>query len=689
MPGKVILAKQFETSRDKLSGSERSRVADTVLRMMNAPDAPAFALHRVNASDFWSAKVTNDLRIILKKEDNGELVFLHVNHHDKAYLWARSHRLSRHPVTGSMQIVEIPEETAPVQTPPSVPGKPRAGSPAEALGLDEEKLLACGVPAEWTARVLAADAGELENLFDRLPAEAGEVILKIVEGVVPEPPAPAEPGVSAYETADARRSFVTFSDDESLRVALTGTWEDWTVFLHPDQRKVAYRDYSGPARVYGSAGTGKTVVALHHLKWLLERHPDRFVLLTTYSENLADDLNHRLPLLVRDPRTLERATVRDLPDFAMELYERIFGHAPSYLDSDEIETRARAVIERNRENLPKDLPPEFIFSEWERIVDVRDLRTWEAYRDAKRRNVNRHLSETRRRALWKVFAEIRADLEGAGLLSPGMLYGALTDWLRENPGKMRAFDHVIVDESQDLGEIELAFLAAYAKHPDTLFFAGDAGQRIKRYPFPWKDAGIFIQGRSRVLKTNYRTTREIRQLADRLMDESIPGPDEQNEEHGGTISVLRGAAPEFHAYDTPEDECAGVAAWLDGLKAEGVCARNIAIFFRDERQRERALNAIRASAYRDTLRNGTTEIRLGTMLDAKGLEYQCVAVIACDDDVIPSPERVLEGGFIVGIDEINETERNLLYVACTRARDRLLVTAGGNPSEFLLDMGLV
>ena len=682
----IRLSGSFEKARRALDGKESAKVADVVLRLNNDPTNPVFHLHRVEACDFWSARVGGDLRIILQRDGKGVLTLVHVGHHDDAYTWARRHRLSQHPVTGTMQLVELPEEVGEPE-PSRVAARPAKPSSARALGLDGEALLSFGIPPDWVEAVLGAvDEDALMAVAEHLPPEAAEAALKIAIGERPEA-RPVEPGISGYETADARRAFWTVTDDTIVRQALESGWEAWTVFLHPEQRKVAYRDYAGPARVSGSAGTGKTVVALHHAKHLLETHPERTVLITTYSENLAADLNLRRGHLLRKPDLLERSNVESLLGFATELYKSVYGHFPTLVgDADDEAAFVRQTVEANCALLPRDLSVQFVCSEWERIMDVRNLCTWEAYRDAKRRNVTRRLAEERRRMLWAVFEKVRAAFVARRALSKGMLFGALAEWLRAHPGKCRAYDHVIVDESQDLGEIELAFLAAYAQRPDCLFFAGDLGQRIKRYPFSWKEAGIALQGRSRVLKVNYRTTQEIRRMADKLLDEVCKDVDGDLQDRSGTISLLRGRKPEVRTYRTVEAERDGVAAWLDNLRQAGTQPTEIAIFFRDEAQRPRALAAIRASGYRDTLVNGGTLIRLGTMEEAKGLEYRAVAVIACDSAIVPSPARLAEAGFISGMEEVYETERNLLYVACTRARDALLVTAVGTPSELLMDL---
>jgi len=167
-------------------------------------------------------------------------------------------------------------------------------------------------------------------------------------------------------------------------------------------------------------------------------------------------------------------------------------------------------------------------------------------------------------------------------------------------------------------------------------------------------------------------------MADQMTD-----ADDIVQERKGTISLLSGPKPVFRQFADVESEIDGVAEWLDKLQSEQhVESQAIAIFYRSDRERERARAAVAKSKYA----GAAMPPKLCSMLDAKGLEYQAVVVMACDADVIPSPERLAEADMIAGLEEIYDTERNLLYVACTRARDYLLVTSAGTPSELLLDM---
>ena len=678
----LILSSGFKKRVQQLRKEDRRLVSDAVLLLQLEPESPSHNLHRVEgAKEWWTCYVNGDWRIILARQGES-MVLCWTDHHDDAYLWAKRHVLERHPVTGGMQLVEIPEAVAP---PPAAPAPARPKTPpkplCEALGLGKDDLLALGVPERWVERVLSeTDPDRLLDLGqNHLPPDAAEAVLRIAVGEQPEPPDPQD---DPTHPVFPGQSWFIATDDDSLRAALDVGWEEWTVFLHPVQRAIAYRNYAGPARVAGTAGTGKTVVLLHHARHLLESDPDARVLITTFSDNLADDLTCRKGKLLK-PRQQERCETLSMREFGFECLERRFPGHPYLATREELHNLVREILETNAQELPAGISPAFAQSEWERIVDARDLRTWESYRDAVRRGVRKRLAEPRRAQLWAAFEKVRAAIRDKGWMTEGEMFGNLRTWY-EAHDEGRFYTSVLVDESQDLCEIELAFLAAYAgTGPDALFFAGDIGQRVVRNPFKWADYGVSVRGRSRILKVNYRTTREIRGAADRLMDAEGTDPDGNVQDRRGTISLLSGPVPEFRRFADTTAERDGVAEWLRRLHEEKkIKSGEVAVFFRSENERQRACDAVMHSPFANEL----PAPKLCPMWDAKGLEYRAVVVMACDSDVIPSPERIAEADLVTGLDDIYETERNLLYVACTRARDFLLVTCAGTPSEFLLDL---
>ena len=285
--------------------------------------------HRVEGArdrNFWSVRVSRGLRMIVHKTA-ADLLLCYVGEHDAAYRWAERRRIERHPNTGAAQLVEVREVVRDVAVPRYVAAE-EAARPVFS-GIADDRLLSYGVPAEWLAdvrQVTGEDA--LLALAGHLPAEAAEALLELATGGTPERPARAAADTDPFAHPDAQRRFRVMANHEELRRALEYPWEQWMVFLHPAQRQVVERKYRGPARVSGSAGTGKTIAALHRAVHLARAHPAARVLLATFSTALADALRARLTrLIAHEPKLAERLEVGSLSDVARRLYRAHCGRA--------------------------------------------------------------------------------------------------------------------------------------------------------------------------------------------------------------------------------------------------------------------------------------------------------------------------------------------------------------------------
>jgi superfamily I DNA/RNA helicase len=274
-----------------------------------------------------------------------------------------------------------------------------------------------------------------------------------------------------------------------------------------------------------------------------------------------------------------------------------------------------------------------------------------------------------------------------------MSWGGVCDRARliVEAGGPKPFRHVIVDEAQDLGPRELRLVQSLAPPgPRALFFAGDTGQRIYRYKFPWIAVGIDVRGRAQRLKVNYRTSEQIRRFSDRLLPADIEEVDGAVEARR-TVSLLSGPEPEIVGGSGVAAEIAALAAWTRGLVDRGVAPAEIAIFARtkkvlDERVKpavERAGLAAEPLSVETDLPDGA--VNLGTLHAAKGLEYRAVALAGCDAGLIPNQAAVMSADEGEERAEAEARERHLLYVGCTRARETLLITYGERPSPFLRD----
>lgn len=700
------IADTFTKALSKLSRQEQSAAKITVFDLQQNPSAPGLQFHRIDKSkdpNFWSIRVNSDVRIVVHKTADSFLI-CYVDHHDDAYKWAERRRIEAHPKTGAAQIVEVRERTEDVATPryeqpdlkvadvstPFVPGEPEPLVPPTQIfaALTEDQLLSIGVPADWVDDILAADEDEFLAHSEHLPEEAAEALLECAATGVLTMPEPVAEFADPFDHPDAQRRFRIMEGADELALALNYPWDQWAVFLHPSQREVVDQDFGGPARVTGSAGTGKTVVALHRAARILDRDPDAKVLLTTFSSPLANALEHKFKVLTGDdPSTSTRSTVLPFQGVAKELFTLITGYDPQPATPAQI----RAAIEAAVTELNfSEFPVRFLMSEWQNVVDAWQIEDAEAYADVPRLGRKNRLGRKQRERLWPVFTHARELLDAKSIQTWPQIFRTVTEHFQRREDK--PFSHVVVDEAQDLGVPELRMFAAISpQEPDALFFACDLGQRIFQEPFSWLALGVDVRGRSRTLKVNYRTSHQIRQAVDRLLPKSLRDVDGEELDRAGTVSLFNGPNPVVRLAEDQAGEAGQVTHWLQGLLDDGMSREEIGIFVRsdDELTRARSVaNAIGGGilelSERVEDRNG--RVSIGSMHLAKGLEFRAVVVMACDDEVLPLQSRIEAVADEAELDEVYDTERHLFYVACTRAREHLLITGVSPGSEYIQDM---
>lgn len=550
-----------------------------------------------------------------------------------------------------------------------------------------DELLGYGVPAEWLDDVKQVTEDTLLALADHLPAEAAEALLELATGGKPRVPAQPKVTANPFDHPDAQRRFRVMTNVEELQRALDFPWEKWTVFLHPEQRQWVERDYTGPARVSGSAGTGKTIVALHRAAHLARTHPDARVLLATFSDTLASALQTKLRrLLGNEPRLAERVDVHSIDAIGLRLYKTHIG--PATIASREI---VRGLVQEAANAVGgHKFGVHFLLTEWQQVVDAWQLESWEGYRDVVRLGRKTRLPEAQRTVLWSIFERIRAGLRERKLITHAELFTALAVAISTN--KNVVFDFAVVDEAQDISVAHLRFFASLGgRRPNALFFAGDLGQRIFQQPFSWKSLGVDIRGRSRTLRINYRTSHQIRTQADRLLGPVVADVDGNTEDRSDTISVFNGPPPVILTLKDENEEIKAVGNWIAERAKAGVLPHEFGVFVRSAAQLDRAQAAVKGAGLAFKILDEHVEtisghVSISTMHLAKGLEFRAVVVMACDDEIIPLQERIETVGDDADLQEVYDTERHLLYVACTRARDHLLVTSVEPATEFLDDM---
>ncbi len=693
------IADSFQSSLGKLNAQEQKAVKTTAFDLQMGLSGNSTKFHKIERAkdrNFWSVRANNDIRLIVHKTASSVLL-CYVDHHDDAYNWAGRRRIENHPVTGATQIVEVRELVEDIKIQPkTIANDISEDLPVIFENLDNEQLLSIGVPEDWIEDILNADEETFLNIAEHLPQEASEILLEVASGDISFDQAVKLAQINteqANETNNhgfthpaAERRFRIVQDSEELAIALDYSWEKWIIFLHPSQKKYVNQTFNGPARISGSAGTGKTIVAIHRAYSLSKKYPKNKILLTTFNKTLANTMELKLKRLMgNDLAALDRIEVKHLESIAYDLFKKVTNKQPNIVSNSQLKFFFTKIIEKTG---IKDFSIGFLIAEWEHIVDAWQLKRWEDYRDIKRLGRKTRIGGSKREKLWEIFNNVWGMIEDQKLTT----WSSVFNHLSNKEIKDLDFQNIIVDESQDISVGELKFLSSVVQNQnDSLFFTGDLGQRIFRQIFSWKSLGVDIRGRSHSLKINYRTSHQIRKKADRLLPIEILDLDENVENRKSTISLFNSPEPVISLEKTIEDENLLIKEWLINQVENRIQLSEIGIFVRSEDELIRAKNIIINSGFKpfkisEKFDFNKDAIHYGVMHLSKGLEYKSVAVIACDENIIPNQERMERVTDTSDLEEVYDTERHLLYVACTRARENLLISGVLPGSEFLEDL---
>ncbi|MFF4387848.1 UvrD-helicase domain-containing protein [Streptomyces sp. NPDC001552] len=666
--------------------------ADKGLHLESVDKARDRRMRTIRINDFW--------RGVVLAPDDGSEVFLLVNvvPHDDAYTWAAKRLYTTNTATRGLEVRNV------VAIEQLTPALEKAAADAPSLlfaGYSDTVLRDLGIDEQVLRAVRTIiDKPQLEAFGTLLPEDQFEALQYLAEGFTPDEvyrdvvavrrpsnvdPDPDESLAIVIANTTSRITLVTGPDE--LTDILEKPFAAWRVFLHPSQRRVAYRmSYSGPVQVTGGPGTGKTVVALHRVKHLLSRSPGTRILLTTYTNALAASLRESLSLLLNgDEALLARVDVTTVNAYAHRIVGDLAGAAPSPLgDREELALWQQAV---KKCGVP--WTEQFLSQEYRHVVLAQDIRGLTDYLAASRRGRGSALSTAQRERLWPAIelfeSLLRESSKSTHLQVCARAARLLTD---AGPG----YDHVVVDEAQDLHPAQWRVLrAAVPASSDDLFLTGDPHQRIYDSKVSLGSLGISVTGRASRLRINYRSTEEILTWSTGILAQ-VPVGDlggEGTDSLTGYHSLLRGRRPSVQSHQSEQAEVSAlvgrVEEWItQGVRPSeiGVCARfNILLDKAYDRLLAAGIPVVRV---RDNPGPNTGGVRLATMHSMKGLEFRCVAVLGVTASALPFGREVTPAE----VDALQHDsdllrERCLLFVACTRAREALQVSWSGRPSVFV------
>lgn len=690
---KVALAQDFLLQLARLPVSVHSKVMKWAIQFQADPTSSGINYENINGakdSNLKSVRLDKDWRGIVFKPSKGNVyVLLYVDHHDDAYRWAENRKLTINPVTGAMQMVTLEhvveqeaETAAPEQPVPDYAAPPQPVEPVAAPlfgALSDTELMSLGVPEELLSAVRKIGSEEaLDALQSRLPAEAYEGLFLVAAGdsvnqVLQARETRVDQAIdtsdfaAALATAESQSRFVVVDDDEAMLAIMNAPLAQWRVFLHPTQNKLARGDRSGPVRVLGGAGTGKTVLAMHRAKWLAENRAlgGKKVLFTTFTRNLALDIEENLKTLC-SADAMSRIEVKNLDAWVGGFMRaRKLEHRIVYDRKQDGALQAwQSALATKDATL--DLPDSFYSDELEQVVLAQGLTTLDQYRTARRIGRGVILSRAKRDAVWPVFEEYRGQLASRKLKEVDDAYREIAEMIATEQGSELGYAAIVIDETQDFGPQALKLLRAMIAHgPNDLFFVGDGHQRIySRNRAAMSRCGIDIRGRSRKLYLNYRTTDEIRRQAVALLEAcEIDDLDDGHDESKRYKSLSHGPAPEVRKTSGLEEASEAAIGFIQQWRSAQ--AENESLSFcvvsYSEKSRDalgQQLQAAGIASVPITAQSNHADARnvvhLATMHRAKGLEFDCVIVVAPESYLGPAEETA--------------GQRRLLYVALTRAK---------------------
>ena len=645
-------------------------------KLTNPRDA---RVRTIRIDQFWRG-------VVLAPERGDQYVLLRVLPHDDAIDWARSRTFSVNPVSGILEVrdvVALEELTGPAPA-PTEPDRLFAkvgDADLRRLGIDDQVLAAA-------RRII--DEAMLEAFTPLMPESQADVLQALAAGyevdqvwadvVAPRIPAEAvdtEDLAAAVERTQGRIALVDGPDE--LLALLAKPLALWRVFLHPSQEEVAYRPtYWGSAQVTGGPGTGKTVVALHRVKHLVTSRdlPPKSVLLTTYTRGLAEALERDLTQLL-NPEQRRAVEVLNVDRWALGVVRSEHGHVTVKRDDELLDRLAGGPF-----------PPVFLMEEWRQVVLANAVHTEEEYLGAPRRGRGRGLTKGQKRQVWATLAPFTEGLRRERIWTFLTLADEAAQVVAARPRP--PFRHVVVDEIQDLHPAQWRLLrAAVPVGPDDLFLTGDPHQRIYGNHVSLRSVGISVAGRSSRLRINYRTSAEIlRWSLGVLGDIAVADLDDGLDSLTGYRSALHGAPPELGPAASPAQEAEDLALALLQWHEDGVAWGDIAVVARTWRIAQRVARELHTHGIRTAELSAADApddaVRTGTMHAMKGLEFRCVAIVGAGRDALPLPPAVTP----VAEDPVRhaldiQQERCLLFVACTRARERLRVSWTGDRSALL------
>ncbi len=676
----------FDASINKLSLKDQKLVNNKIRKLLREGVSSGFRLKKITANadpNIWEFSYNMDLRQIVYYR-NGKMLLLKVGHHD-VINWGEkcSVREQENAAPSISYSFDVPKIKQPESSAIQNNSKPERRGPFSHL--TAVNLQELGIDENQAEKFLNLSEDEFLAVFDDLPRQQAEILFEVFDDQMSFEDAKK---LLERDNKQFEERYPVLDQNNFDAIIKAMTWRQWSVLLDTHQRDIVEKSHNGPSLVYGGAGTGKTIVAIYrtaHLFNCLKNNEEKVGLLTL-SKVLAKDLQEKVEKVFSDPDVGSGALhVGDVTSLAESVLNKFYGRPFSILNEYEVASRLSKLS--SNEGLLEQFTDQFILGEFEHVIGPWALWSYDNYRKFPRLGRVKQLREDEREALSNMYAIFHKNCLDNGQLTSFHVFDIATSILSER-GPM--FDHLVVDESQDLGPHMLRFIrSAAAMGRDDITLCGDSGQAIYNRIHSYKKNGLEVAGKSSRLHVNYRTSKQIRSLAEKITDLEVTN--ETAIENRSSVSRFNGEEPQLIECQNFDGQMNEVAKWIKSKVEGGSALHEIAVIARVEktiRSVKQYLDREKISCWilDDNSNYILNEVGLGTVDRIKGLEFRHVALVDCNEKAFPLEDMAnkLMPGDIADLQNFLKLEKNRLYVAVSRARDSLLITSSGEKSDFLV-----
>lgn len=686
---KLFIYDKFWDALLSLNKTTQLKVTDFISKFRANSRSAAIHLESINTfkdKSLKTARIDQKYRAILKEVQPSEVYLLiWVDNHDEAMTWAKNKIIEWNEQTQAFQVYSM-YETA-------VTASEKIAEVDLFMGTHNgEVLIELGVPQVLLPAALKVqNLDQLEKLESYLPIDVFENLFYLLDGAninslldeIKEGKAAAE----ILSSKNNARSFIELTDDVIFNEALQGSLHKWKYYLHPSQSAFVNGDFNGSVKLSGGAGTGKTVAALHRLKFLAEHKKTSLpILFTTFTKELTENLKSlaaelEMPAIAYIIENIDALAFKLAQQFHLiKNTDKVFGLSA-----------IKKPAEIWEQVLAEKLSPfdeDFLRAEYEAIILGQNVQSKEEYLKASRAGRGKAISRKDRLLVWDMIEDFSNRKKSEGLFYKEEIYNKVSHYLQKHSQYL--FSHIVVDELQDFSNIELRFIRSLTSEAkNDLFLVGDPLQNIYNKRINFSKAGISVRGkRSKRLRINYRTTEEIKSLALRVIsEEDYDDFDGSVEDKKGYLSLFHGVRPEYHVYKTKNEELDAVATDVKKLVEEGYAFNDIVIAARTKDAIDDFRNHFHKQSIpfvnKNLLNSQNEGVRLSTFHGLKGLEFKQVFLVDVNERTFPKQPHTFHSMTYEEQGKVTKTEKALFYVASSRAIQRLMISGVGRKSPIL------